>query len=744
MLKNSLVISIFLLLYFVKATALDTYNILVLHSYHKGYKWSDDISKAIGDSFKKYKNINIITLYMDAKRMESTSYYSKLYDLYKEEFKYTTFDVIIAVDNNALDFLVKYREKIFQNTPIVFCGINNFSKKMIDYPNFRYKVTGVVENVDIRKNIELITKIVPYLNKILIISDESKSGLEIKKDIFKIMKDYFYLNYEYLDMFDLKGIKKIVKSLHKHDTILYVFHQRDKSGRYFTFKDSIKEVASVSKVPIFGLWDFDMGYGVVGGALLNGYSQGKEAAKMAKMILNGVEPKDIPILEKSTSRYIFDYNLLKKYHLELPKEIEKEALILNKPESFYQKYKKMILAVSFLILFLFIMTIILFLNITKKKRAEKRLQEQLKFLEVLIETIPAPIFYKDKSGKYLGCNKAYAKFVGAKKEEIIGKTNYAFFKKYIASENTKRDQDLLNSLKSNIYETTLYSKDGNFKKQVIISKAPFYLNDNSVGGIVCVIDDITEVTQQKQLLNQQAKLAEMGDMIAAVAHQWNEPLVELSAIVQDLQIKFMEEDLDNEDIKEFVNDSMVQIQYMSNTLKDFRNFLKPSKKKENFSIKSSFNEIYDIIGKQIFYLNIHLGFMINNKNGDISIYGYENEFKQVLLNMINNAKSKIKELIKQKKDKEYHINISAFEKDDMIVVTIEDNGGKIDDNIIESIFDPYFTTKKDGTGLGLYVVKLIIEEKMGGKIEVINLNDGVKFYIKIPKKVSVEDTTFRR
>ena len=722
---------IFFLLFAVSLFSYDRYNILVLHSYHKGYKWSDDISKAIKDNFENNPSINITTLYMDAKRIENDSYYSKLLELYKEEFKYTTFDVIIAVDNNALEFLTKYRDKIFQNSYIVFCGINNFSEEMINYPNFRYRVTGVVENVDIKKNIELIIKMIPYLNKILIISDESKSGLEIKKDIFKIMKNYFYLNYEYLDMFDLQGIKKIVKSLGKHDAILYVFHQRDKSGKYFTYKDSLKEVASVSKVPIFGLWDFDMGYGVVGGALLNGYSQGKEAAKMVDKILKGVEPKSIAILKKSTSRYIFDYHLLKKYHLKIPKEIKKEAIILNKPKSIYEEHKKIIWIFSSILIFLFVVSIILLINIAKKNRAEKRLQEQLKFLEVLIETIPNPIFYKDKSGKYLGCNKAYAQFIGVDKKEIIGKTSYTFFTNFVASQNTKRDQELLNSLKNDIYETTLYSKDGKFAKQVIISKAPFYLSDNSVGGIVCVIDDITEVTQQKQLLNQQAKLAEMGDMIAAIAHQWNEPLVELSAIVQDLQMNFLEGNIDKEKVAEFVKDSMVQIQYMSNTLKDFRNFLKPTKEKRLFSLKKAFGEIYEIIGKQIFYANIELNFTIDNKENDILIYSYENDFKQVLLNLINNAKSKIINL--NKKNKKFHLDIIASKKD-KIVIKVKDNAGHIDENIIESIFDPYFTTKKDGTGLGLYVAKIIIEDKMQGKISVKNIGKNiVEFTLELPK-----------
>ena len=723
------------LLFTISLFSYDRYNILVLHSYHKGYKWSDDISQAIEDNFKDNPSINITTLYMDAKRIENDSYYDKLYELYKEEFKYTTFDVIIAVDNNALEFLTKYRDKIFQNSDIVFCGINNFSQKMINFPNFRYRVTGVVENVDIKKNIELITKMIPYLNKILIISDESKSGLSIKKDIFKIMKNYFYLNYEYLDMFDLQGIKKIVKSLKKHDAILYVFHQRDKSGKYFTYKDSLKEVSSVSKVPIFGLWDFDMGYGIVGGALLNGYSQGQEAAKMVKRILNGVEPKNIPILTKSTSKYIFDYNLLKKYQLKIPKEIEGEALILNQPKSIYEEHKNIIWIFSLVLLFLMLVSIILLVNIAKKNRAEKRLQEQLKFLEVLIETIPNPIFYKDKSGKYLGCNKAYAQFIGVEKEKIIGKTSYTFFTNFVASQNTKRDQELLNSLKNDIYETTLYSKDGKFAKQVIISKAPFYLSDNSVGGIVCVIDDITEVTQQKQLLNQQAKLAEMGDMIAAIAHQWNEPLVELSAIVQDLQMNFLDGSIDKEQVEEFVKDSMVQIQYMSNTIKDFRNFLKPTKKKKLFSLQKAFKEIYEIIGKQIFYANIELNFIVDNKIDDIMIYGYENEFKQVLLNLINNAKSKIINL--KQKNKKFLLQIVASKKES-IIVKVRDNAGHIDKNIIESIFDPYFTTKKDGTGLGLYVAKIIIEDKMQGKISVQNVaSDIVEFTLELPKSKDI-------
>jgi signal transduction histidine kinase len=225
----------------------------------------------------------------------------------------------------------------------------------------------------------------------------------------------------------------------------------------------------------------------------------------------------------------------------------------------------------------------------------------------------------------------------------------------------------------------------------------------------------------------------MGDMIAAIAHQWNEPLVELSALVQDIQTSYLLKELKDDEVKEFVNDSMVQIKYMSRTLNDFRNFLKPSTKKKLFSISKSFSEINEIIGKQVFYSNIKMNFNYKNENEELLVYGYENEFKQVLLNIINNAKNKIvdKNLPINKKG---NININIQRCQNFNTIEIIDDAGSIDEKIINSIFEPYFTTKADGTGLGLYMAKIIIEEKMRGTINAKNDGDNVIFTIKLPHK----------
>ena len=142
---------------------------------------------------------------------------------------------------------------------------------------------------------------------------------------------------------------------------------------------------------------------------------------------------------------------------------------------------------------------------------------------------------------------------------------------------------------------------------------------------------------------------------------------------------------------------------------------------------------HEIIGKQVFYSNIEMTFNYKNENEELLVYGYENEFKQVLLNLINNAKNKIVEKnIDFRKKAQIKINIerSAYYN----IIEIIDDGGAIDEKIINSIFDPYFTTKETGTGFGLYMAKVIIEDKMRGIITVKNVNDTVVFTIKLPHK----------
>ena len=724
---------LFSILFFNFLFANTSKDVLLLHSYHKGYTWTDDISSQIEKNFKDNKNVELTTVYMDSKRIDTSSYLNNLANLYKEQFQNRKFDLIIVSDNTALDFMIKYHDFLFKDTPVLFCGINDFDSSILDVNNIRNFMSGVAEEVDLEKNFELISKLHPKLKNLLIINDTSTTGYAVKKGLDPIIKKYEKkFNIEYTDDLEINNLKQKVSSLDKENSvILFVLLFKDTTGKYFTHKQSFAQVKKVSQVPIYGLWDFYLNNGIVGGLLTSAIAQGDAVSKMAIEVLNGKKISDIPILEKSPNVYMFDYNELKKFNLDVSKQID-NPIIINEPSSVYKEHTKFFLLSIIIILILSIIVIILKANIQKREKVELELSKRLEFDKVLLDTIPNPIYYKNIEGKFLGCNTSFSNLVNSSKNEIIGKTAFDFFPLNVASKNTQIDQELLNTFATSTSEFTFYTPS-NEMKHIILNKAVYKNIDGSVGGIVCIMDDMTERVQQKQFLIQQSKLAEMGDMVAAIAHQWNEPLVELSALVQDIQTSYLLNELKDMEVKDFVNDSMIQIKYMSRTLSDFRNFLKPSTKKKLFSISKALTEINEIIGKQVFYSNIQMSFNYKNENEELLIYGYENEFKQVLLNLINNAKNKIVE-----KDFDYSkkakIDINIQRTSTHNIIEIADDGGKIDESIINSIFEPYFSTKPNGTGIGLYMAKVIIEDKMRGTITVKNDDNNVIFTIKLPHK----------
>ena len=724
---------LFSILFFNFLFANTSKDVLLLHSYHKGYTWTDDISSQIEKNFKDNKNVELTTVYMDSKRIDTSSYLNNLANLYKEQFQNRKFDLIIVSDNTALDFMIKYHDFLFKDTPVLFCGINDFDSSILDVNNIRNFMSGVAEEVDLEKNFELISKLHPKLKNLLIINDTSTTGYAVKKGLDPIIKKYEKkFNIEYTDDLEINNLKQKVSSLDKENSvILFVLLFKDTTGKYFTHKQSFAQVKKVSQVPIYGLWDFYLNNGIVGGLLTSAIAQGDAVSKMAIEVLNGKKISDIPILEKSPNVYMFDYNELKKFNLDVSKQID-NPIIINEPSSVYKEHTKFFLLSIIIILILSIIVIILKANIQKREKVELELSNRLEFDKVLLDTIPNPIYYKNIEGKFLGCNTSFSNLVNSSRNEIIGKTAFDFFPLNVASKNTQIDQELLNTFATSTSEFTFYTPS-NEMKHIILNKAVYKNIDGSVGGIVCIMDDMTERVQQKQFLIQQSKLAEMGDMVAAIAHQWNEPLVELSALVQDIQTSYLLNELKDMEVKDFVNDSMIQIKYMSRTLSDFRNFLKPSTKKKLFSISKALTEINEIIGKQVFYSNIQMSFNYKNENEELLIYGYENEFKQVLLNLINNAKNKIVE-----KDFDYSkkakIDINIQRTSTHNIIEIADDGGKIDESIINSIFEPYFSTKPNGTGIGLYMAKVIIEDKMRGTITVKNDDNNVIFTIKLPHK----------
>ncbi|XPV68941.1 MAG: sensor histidine kinase [Halarcobacter sp.] len=256
-------------------------------------------------------------------------------------------------------------------------------------------------------------------------------------------------------------------------------------------------------------------------------------------------------------------------------------------------------------------------------------------------------------------------------------------------------------------------------------------NETLKNEIVLLNSKISENLEQNRIndkmLFQQSKMASMGEMIGNIAHQWRQPLMELSSIFMLIQTKIeFEGDIENSELIDFIKKSDEITHYMSQTIDDFRNFFAKEKIKVDYKISNQVSLAVSMLNMCLKQHGIKVEIVVL-KNP--KLYGFKNEYSQVLINILNNCK----DALIQRNIKNPKIKIIINKKDDKSVLTIEDNAKGINIEPIEKIFEPFFThDKKNGTGIGLFMSKLIIENNMNGRLFVENINNGAKFTITVP------------
>ena len=243
-------------------------------------------------------------------------------------------------------------------------------------------------------------------------------------------------------------------------------------------------------------------------------------------------------------------------------------------------------------------------------------------------------------------------------------------------------------------------------------------------------DEITKAIvkskEQDKIIFQQNKLAVLGDMIGCIAHQWRQPLAVVNTAIAILLERDKQGILSQEKLREKLYSMELNVQQMSQTIEDFLSYFKPNKEKETFILLESVEKVLLMMKDQIEHNTIKITLNIDS---NISINSYRDEYMQVLISILTNSIQAFKV------DSMKAITISAYDNEHSVLLVISDNANGIDEKILDNIFDPYFTTKHQskGTGLGLYISKMIIENSMGGRLSVKNIANGVEFLIEIDK-----------
>ncbi|GGD40267.1 hybrid sensor histidine kinase/response regulator [Malaciobacter pacificus] len=245
-------------------------------------------------------------------------------------------------------------------------------------------------------------------------------------------------------------------------------------------------------------------------------------------------------------------------------------------------------------------------------------------------------------------------------------------------------------------------------------------------------EDEEEIAVKDELLIHQSKMATMGEMIGIIAHQLKQPLNILSLYCNDVKDSYTYNEIDDKFIEDFSKNTKEQIEYLSETIDGFRDFFNPDKQKRVFEIKKVINKSVKLLMNRIETANINLNITVKEE----MVYGVETELEQVVLNIINNS---IDAFIEREELKVKEINIEVLVKQNYTILIMEDSAGGVKEDSLEKLFDPYYTTKSSGTGTGLYMVKLVIKNSLGGDLKVNNSEKGLRYIIALPNEKPHQD-----
>ena len=733
-------------------------KVLVLHSYHQGLEWTDDITAGIESTFFPYRDkYEIFYEYLDTKRNVGQDHTANTINYLLSKNKNTKYEAIITSDNNGLDFLKKHYKQLFPELPpIIFCGINNFHPDLIEGIE---EVTGVAESIDLKSILNLMQKLHPQRDRVLVILDRSHSGDQIFEELSKIIPHYkdkleFDINRDFL----LEEIGSELSALGTKDIILSLTVGRERSGNFTAYTEAIQFITDKASAPVYTAWDFYLGRGVVGGNMASGKLQGELAAGHTLKILAGQSANNLPIITDNTTKFMFDYQPMKKYGLEYS-QLPLNSTIINMPPGFYERYKTQILITTIIAL---LSTIVLLFKYSKQKIALKaqhalnlkldslvrkrtkklklsnnKLKEKIAALTIakqkisiqrkryrsLVSNIPGAVYrcYKKEHWEMLFISDSIEDIAKYPASDFINNKVRAFSSIIYSEDKPKAKQiivDCLEQKKPYVLEYRIVDATGNI--HWIYENGQGIFNKNGEAEwIDGVIFDVTEHKQLEQLKN---------DVEMMMRHDLKSPLSNI-IILQDMLEKLPHLKASEKEWVRCIGKASKQIKKLIEMPLDL--FKMETGK---YIFDPSTIDILQILKEASMHElptshnDIDIDIFINGKDakeGDtVFINGEEHLCHEMFCNLILNAKEASKE------GDTISINICT---NDTVDIAIH-NSEPVPEKIRPHFFEKYRTEgKAKGTGLGTYSAKLIAETQ-GATISMqTSEKDGTTVNVSFPK-----------
>ncbi len=700
---------------------------LLVHSYHSAMTWVEDITAGVRSILNLDRsNTYLHTEHMDTKHVSDPAYLEELYQLYLRKYKTVKFDVVLTADDDAFDFVLKHRDQLFPNVPIVFCGVSEAPELVT---STRANVTGVFEVTDEQETLNLALAFHPGASKLFVLTDSTPGGLAARKRITQTCQKLSRtIAVSFLDDLQMTELEAKLRGLHS-DSIVYLSDfTQDRSGRTFSRSELVKRVKAASKAPIYSDVLFDVGQGAVGGYVTRGEWHGATAAEMALRILDGTPADAIPLVNQSPNRPVFDYAELTRLGIPLAR-LPAGATLVNEPSSFYSEYRGWILAATTFVVLDTLVIFALVINWIKRRRAEEALRSSVAREQALFDAVPDLVLRLDQYGVFLDFHTLgndASSFIPC--DEFLGKTLEAVFPTEVASQYRALIGRVLAGRSIEQYEYSLSFSGAirGFEGRMV-----------PCGGseVVATVRNVTETKRLREQLFQSQKLEAIGQLAGGVAHDFNNLLTAILGYAQLLKMKPASDRV--REIASTIEDAGERASELTRQLLGFARrgkFLTTP-----VDLHMLVAEVIRLLSRT---LNKNIRIVEQLQSDRAWILGDAGQLQQTVLNLAVNARDAMPtggaltlrsytiELTEHFCERHWGIRPGPY-----VILEVCDTGCGIPADIQDRIFEPFFTTKEQGkgTGMGLAMVYGIVRNH-GGFIQVESeMGRGSTFRVFLPK-----------
>ncbi len=492
-------------------------HLLVINSYNYGYDWSDDEMRGLQAALlKKLPRMEMLVEHLDTKKFPDKRHFPELANLFSIKHRGIRFDVVVALDNAALEFALRYRERLFPDVPMVFCGINDYEPEMVAGQS---KVTGVAEYHDMVGTVAMALRLHPGTKEVVVVSDYSDTGRAMRHELVTSSAKFPKVAFRFLGDLPLEQAVQQLKGLSPDALVLMLSYTMDQStGRSFTQAEAARIVTSVSPVPVYAVHAAQLGYGVVGGMMMEGRSQGEKAAELAVRILSGESASAIPVITGTLSRPMFDDTLLRRWDIDRRK-LPPGSLVINEPVSFYAVNKTAFWTGALFALFVVSALAALYFNNERRRGLERELQFTEERFRLLFNSAGDAIYIHDFDFCILEVNQSACDRMGYSHDEFMELT----LNEINAPHQAEKLPERLAALKREgraLYESEHRTKDGAAIPIEVSSRLIDYLGRPAILSVVRDISKRKLVERREntrlKILEQMATGASLEELLVCI------------------------------------------------------------------------------------------------------------------------------------------------------------------------------------------------------------------------------------